>query len=501
MIFSRDSKDDKTLKEVYDKGLIKPYIVLNRDGLKIGIFSLMGKDAAEVAPFADPVTFDDPIASAKKMTDILRNREKVDIVICLSHSGLYKDKSKSEDEILAKEVKGIDVIISGHTHTRLDKAIISGNTIIVSAWAFGKQAGVLDITYNSGKVSMAGYKTVLMDSSIVGDQMISADIRNMEGGINMLLLKYHNTSFNSIVAETKYDLIIDEFETNLGNLVADSLRWSVNTIDYDPEDPSSKVVVAVESRGPIRDDLLVGKTGKIAMSDLFSAFPLGIGFEEKNRSIGYPVVTFYLYASEIKKALEVLTSVHPLKGEDYFLQISGIKCKYNSNRMIFDRVTDMQIGSEEEGYVPLDYSSSNKKLYRVAANIYNATFLKIVGKFTFGFLEIIPKDKKGNPINKLVDCRVDIDKNTPGIQELKEWVGLLDYMRSFPDTNGNGIPDVPEKYKGPLGRIVSEASLNPVNLLSRGNYITWAGFAVFLALASILAFLIRAGIKRGKIIK
>ncbi len=501
MIFTRDSREDRTLKEVYDNGLIKPYIVLNRDGLKIGIFSVMGKEAAEVAPFAYPVTFSDPVAAAKKMTDILRNSEKADVVICLSHSGINADKSKSEDEILAKEVRGIDVIISGHTHTRLDRALEVNGVIIVSAWAFGKQAGVLDISVDSGKVSLAGYKTVKMDSSIKGDPVLSAEIGNMEGGIDVLFLKYHNISFNSTVAETKYDLIIDEYETNLGNLVADSLRWSVNSIDYNPDDPSSKVVASFESRGPIRDALLAGKTGRIAMCDLFSAFPLGIGFEESERSIGYPVVTFYLYASELKKGLEVMTSVHPLKGEDYFMQISGIKCRYNPNRMIFDRITEMQIGSEEEGYTPLDYSSSNKKLYRVAANIYNATFMKIVGKFTFGFLEIIPKDKNGKTIEKLVDYRVDVDKTTPGIQELKEWVGLLDYMRSFPDTNGNGIPDIPEKYKGPLGRIVSEASWNPVKLLSGGNYITWGGFSFFLVLSAGLTFLIRAGVRKVKMIK
>ena len=89
-----------------------------RGGIKIGIFGIMGKDAAAVSPFAIPVTFRDPIEVSRKIVSLLREKEKVDIVICLSHSGLNDDTSKSEDEILARKVKGIDVIVSGHSHVR-----------------------------------------------------------------------------------------------------------------------------------------------------------------------------------------------------------------------------------------------------------------------------------------------------------------------------------------------------------------------------------------------
>ncbi|MCK7503415.1 MAG: hypothetical protein MZV70_04405 [Desulfobacterales bacterium] len=67
---------------------MKNYIVLERSGLKIGIFGLLGKVAIEVSPFAKPLTFRDPIETAQDMVNLLRNKEKVDIVVCLSHSGL-----------------------------------------------------------------------------------------------------------------------------------------------------------------------------------------------------------------------------------------------------------------------------------------------------------------------------------------------------------------------------------------------------------------------------
>jgi 5'-nucleotidase len=268
----------------------------------------------------------------------------------------------------------------------------------------------------------------------------------------------------------------------------------VKKIYYKKHDPVTKVVFAIESNGLIRDDLIKGKTGKVALCDLFRAIPLGIS--RGDDSMGYPIITCYVYGHEIKKALEVVTSIYPKKGNKFFLQVSGVKFKYNPNRMIFDRVTDISIGSEEGGYVPLDYSGSNKALYRMAVNLYNATFFNFVGRFTYGTLSIVPKDRKGNPIisekpkgnpfDLLLPLRVDIDREKPGIQELKEWVVLIDYVRSFPDKDGDGIPDIPDKYRGKLGRIVKQPSWNPVRLLSRGTYVTWLALSAIVLILLIL---------------
>ena len=187
-------------------------------------------------------------------------------------------------------------------------------------------------------------------------------------------------------------------------------------------------------------------------------------------TMSYPLVSCYVYASEIKKALEVLTSIYPRKGSYYFLQVSGLKFTYNPRRVIFDRVTRIWLGSEEEGYVPLDYSESNENLYRMATNIYDAAFLKFVGKYTYQILNIVPKDRKAAPVADLATSRVDADKSQPGIQELKEWVGLMEYIKSFPDTNGDGLPDIPDKYRGKLGRIIVEPAVIRSHSLSGGRW-------------------------------
>ncbi len=164
------------------------------------------------------------------------------------------------------------------------------------------------------------------------------------------------------------------------------------------------------------------------------------------------------------------------------MQISGAKFTYNPNRMLFDRVTQIQVGSEENGYMQLDYSDANKRLYRVAADIYNAAFLKMVGDSTWHILDIIPKDRDSNPIINLKTVRIDADKNMPGIQELKEWKAVIEYIQSFPDITGDGIPDIPDKYKGKLGRIEVKASWNPYKLLKGRTYITWIAFFILMAL-------------------
>jgi 5'-nucleotidase/UDP-sugar diphosphatase len=495
-VFDRREPALAELEDAFVAAGVKPYLVLERDGLKIGIFGILGRGAVEVSPFAKPLTFRDPIDTARDMVNLLRRQEKADIVICLSHGGLADNPRRSEDLILAKEVPGIDVIVSGHSHTKLDKPLVVGNTLVVQAWCYGKQVGVMDLVWKEGKVALQNYAAVPVTSAIPGDKDIQRMIDGFKRQIDQDLLRPVGMSYDQVLAETRWDLANDAEESPLGNLIADSIRWYVNTTDPAAGDPAARVVVAVESNGIIRDNLLAGTTGKIILGDLFRTFPLGIGADD---TMSYPLISFYLYGYEIKRALEILTSVRPFKGDDYFLQISGLRFTYNPRRMIFDRVTGIEIGSEEDGYRPLDYSTANQQLYRVAANIYNAAFLKLVGHFTYGLLEIVPKDRSGRSIAKLSDARVDADPARPGVQELKEWQGLVTYVRSFPDANGNGLADIPDKYRGKLGRIVAKPSFNPVNLVYRPGKPTLIALAVLGGIVLFLAAVAVAIIKRKKL--
>ena len=494
-VFSRESSEDDDLEKLFAQGVVQPYQVLEKDGLRIGFFGLMGNDAAEVAPFADPIGFADPIETAQRMVATLRKDEKVDLVICLSHSGLSQDEDRSEDEILAKEVSGIDIIISGHTHTKTAGALQINDTIIVQAWEYGKQLGVLDIVYNNGQVTLDTYRFVDIDDTIAGDPRISSDIEEFEIQITRHVLEGDGLTFRKVIAQTDFDLYLELDESNIGNLITDAIRWSIHRQADEPDKPGRNVDVAVISNGVIRDPIVGGKSGKIAVCDAFRAIPLGIGFDEA-QTMGYPLITFYLYPAELKKTLEILTSIYPLKGSDYFLQASGVRFSYNPHRMIFDRITEIWLGNEEKGYQKLDYATSNKTLLRIAADIYNSTFLKIIGNFTWQILKIVPKDRNGKPIEDLKTVRVDVDKHKPGIQELKEWKAVIDYIRQLPDTDGDGVANIPEKYKGKLGRNIVEASWNPYKLLKRGTYVTWTAFGIFVFVLLVVLMIGRFVVKR-----
>ncbi len=495
VIFSAESGQDDTLETIFQRGVVKPFLVVEKGGLRIGIFGLVGKDAAEVAPFASPVSFADPIATAQKMVKVLRETHNVDLVICLSHSGLSEDEKKSEDEILAREVDGIDIIISGHTHTRVTAALQINNTIIVQSWEYGKQLGVLDIFYEEGRVALKNYRSLEITDAISGDADISGQIESFEGEITRRVLAEERLSFREIIAETDFDLVLQTDESNLGNLIADSMRWYINKFNDDPSNPPARPLVSVISNGVIRDPIVKGESGQIAVCDAFRAIPLGIGFDEA-QTMGYPLISIYVYPSELKKAFEILTSIYPMKGSDYFIQVSGAKFTYNPHRMIFDRVTDIWLGDEASGYRQLDYSKSNRSLIRIAADIYNATFLKVIGDYTWQILKIVPKDRTGKPVDDLRRMRIDADRQKPGIQELKEWQALIAYIRSFTDTDANGLPNVPEKYRGKLGRHVAAASWNPYRLLRHGNYITWLAFAALGMGVFVLVIVVRFIVKK-----
>ena len=99
----------------------------------------MGEEAASNAPMAG-VTFLNPIEEAKRVVEELQE-EQVDMIVALSHSGTKEDKDQSEDEALAKAVPEIDLIISGHSHTTLEDALVVGETIIVSGGEYGEKLG------------------------------------------------------------------------------------------------------------------------------------------------------------------------------------------------------------------------------------------------------------------------------------------------------------------------------------------------------------------------
>lgn len=108
------------------EGLVKPYIILEREGLKIGVFGLAPKlEGLVQADKSEGVIYKDPIAVAQEMSDLLGGKEGCDVVICLSHLGLQRlMPGDVDDEQLVAKTHGIDVILGGHTHTFMEKPMV-----------------------------------------------------------------------------------------------------------------------------------------------------------------------------------------------------------------------------------------------------------------------------------------------------------------------------------------------------------------------------------------
>lgn len=98
------------------EGLVKPYVIIKRKGVKIGIFGLSPKlDGLVMASTCAGVRYSDPIKTANAVADKLKNEEKCDVVICLSHLG-WDEAGLNDMEMMAK-TRNIDLVLGGHSHS------------------------------------------------------------------------------------------------------------------------------------------------------------------------------------------------------------------------------------------------------------------------------------------------------------------------------------------------------------------------------------------------
>ncbi|MDD5169083.1 MAG: bifunctional UDP-sugar hydrolase/5'-nucleotidase, partial [Syntrophales bacterium] len=493
VVFGPPSALDQSLRQAFKDYPVREYTILERNGLRIGLFGILGRDAQSDAPFAKPVTFADPVAESKRIAAILKDKEKADVVICLSHSGTSADKAHSEDEILAREVPGIDVIISGHTHTILPRPIIVGKTIIVSAGSYSAYLGVLEVAYNRDRgTKLVSYALPKVSEKIPDVPALANEISSFKTIVDREYLAAYRVKFDQVVAESGFDMESLDYsykhpgETGIGDMITDAYRYAVEKAEGPRYD---HVHVVVQPLGHIRSTIL---KGKISVADLFRVLSLGLGTDG---TPGYPLLTAYLSGRELKKLLEVETTVAPIKA-DAHLQLSGVKCTINPNRIPFDRVTSVSVMEKDGSYSPLDPA----RLYRVGMNFYAAVMVDYVSHVSHGLLTITPKDREGRPLNNIRDAVIPAGSFNPGMREIKEWAALAAYMKSFPDTNGNGIPDIPARYGTTEGRLIYEPSWNPVKLIAGGTYITYGAISVS-ALAFLIAVLLIRAMVRVRLVR
>ncbi len=110
------------------KGLIQPYVILKKDGMKIGVIGVgVDPEGLILRENYKGMVFNPVINSVNKYAEILKNKEKCDLIICLSHVGFTSTGDAANDPMLAKNSKYVDIIIGGHSHTYMEKPLVVKN--------------------------------------------------------------------------------------------------------------------------------------------------------------------------------------------------------------------------------------------------------------------------------------------------------------------------------------------------------------------------------------
>jgi 5'-nucleotidase/UDP-sugar diphosphatase len=453
---SADTGDDALQAVVAATGALPSKLVKSVGGIKIGLFGLLGANAVQVTPQASPLTFEPIEVAAARLVTELREVDQVDLVVALSHSGI-DGEGRGEDAALAAAVPGIDLIISGHTHDILTEPVQIGDTWIVTAGSYLGYLGELALTVtppaaagSRASIRVDDYDLLDVDDAVPGDAATQAAVEQYIAGLDVAALMPRGLAYRQVTAETAADLSLPAAEeAPVGNLVTDAYRTVVSALD-----PSNPPALAVDANGQLRAPILKGKTGEIWFADLFRVLPIGIG---PDTVPGYPLVSFYLNARDIRAGLE-LGGAPELAGNDVFLQVSGLKVAYDASQPPFQRVSRVTLvtgsgtGSNE---VALDLTDT-ATCYRVVTTNYVSGLFGFVSSATGGLLSVDAKDADCTTLVDPTTRYVDADPGMAGVQELKHWQALYGYVSRFPDADADGIPDVPSVYTAAQGRIVRE---------------------------------------------
>ena len=464
---------DKAMWDALNNYGVKDYMIMERGGVHYVLFGIFGIDSDDCAPNSGMI-LEDPITVAQETVNAAvkdcKDKYGADpVVICLSHSGT--EDGKGEDYELAKSVDGIDVIISGHTHTTLSEPIVVNDTVIVSAGEYGRNLGMVKLTR---KGTLKSFELLPVDETVAEDPAIAALVEGYKTTVETDYLSKYGFTFDQVLVNNKYkfdtvDEVYDtQHESTLGNLFADAYKEAVESTT------GKKVDVALTAAGVIRATMPVGN---VTVSDVFNAASLGVGTEGE-------LVAIYVTGKDLKNAIELDASVQPLMNTAQ-LFMSGVEYSFNTNRMIFNKVDYAMLQNEDGTLSEIE----DDKLYHIVAGMYMGQMLGSAEETSMGILTITPRDEQGNPIatEDLVDYVVKDEKGNP----VKEWYAIATYL----DEMGG---EMDSRYEKPDGRKVVYANLNPVKLLRNANMFTYIALALIIILTAAIVLVTVKIVKRIK---
>jgi 5'-nucleotidase / UDP-sugar diphosphatase len=328
---------------------VKPSIVLEVGGQKIGIVGAVANDTAELATPGPNITIAEDVAKISEQVQKLK-QDGVDKIIALTHVGYPRDL-----EFIAK-IPDVDVVVGGHTHTLLSntdqKAEGPYPTLVdnpggykvpvVQAGQYSKYLGDLKVVFDdSGVVKESKGDPILIDSSFKPDEATLKRIDELKAPIEALKSKVVGSSEGPIEGDRK---VCRVKECSMGNLVADATLARVK---------DQGVTIAFANSGGLRSSI---DAGDVSMGEVLTVLP----FQNT-------VATFQLKGEDIRAALE--NGVSQIDdGAGRFMQVSGLKYSFDRSKPAGGRVVSVEV-KEGDAFVPLDPA----KTYIVAANNYVRT--------------------------------------------------------------------------------------------------------------------------------
>lgn len=444
--------------DAMDNFPVTDYTVIERDGLKIAVFGVMGVDSDECAPMSGMV-LEPLVEAAQRVVNEIREKEKPDFLICLSHSGT--EDGKGEDYELAEKVKGIDLIVSGHTHTTLPEPIVVNGTYIVSCGPYTRNLGKITLSKTAGEATGNSFalehELIPIDSSITPDPGMEKLAQGFKELVDANYLAGYGLTYDQVLANSGTDFTIPQ----TGDLIGEAYIATVREIEGENYDP---IAFAVAPDGVIRDRI---RTGAVTTANVFDILSLGVGADG---TPAYPLVSVYLTGKDLKNAFEVDASVSALMPAAT-LYGAGSFWHYNPNRMFLDRVTACEITTDG-----IAGAIDDDKLYRVVADLYSGQMLATVKEKSFGLLSITPRNADGTEVTDFEDCIIhDAEGN-----EVKAWYALARYLQVAGDDLTPGL----------VSKAV-EPSWNPFKLLVPMGLptllVTLAALVIF-ALAAFLVY-------------
>jgi 5'-nucleotidase len=470
--FSASDPTLADLQQLVRAGAIRRYIVIERGGVRFGLFGLLGKEA-QIYTSGGAAKFPDPVESAREVVKILREAEKVDVVIALSHGGVQKDKdgrfSLGEDVELPVAVPGIDIVIGGHSHTELSEPIIAnGRTPVVQTGKEGRNVGELVVSLDGTRLTVESYRLHPIDDGIAGNRAIADEIDKLKQGVTAAVFASRGYRIDQPLAVTPQDLSNNFTDiaasTVLANLVTDSFR------------KATQADIGFTVNGMMRAPLLRGKTGVVTVYDVFAVAPLGAGVLDM--TAGSTLVTAWFTGRELKNMLEFFLVDNPTHPGEYFPRASGMRFRYDKSRPALDVVTAIELGDLDRGYKAIDIGGSDTRLYSLTCSLYLGLVLVAIPKYTKGKLALVAKNKAGQPLASKVEA-LDAPRENSGYllappgtvdpgsvatragggapREIKEWQAIMDYLRDLPVQKKGELPVIPVDARAAEVRAIKAA--------------------------------------------